>query len=109
MRLSGVYLVAGDDELLDPQGNAKWPPELWLSVQLSLCICLPELLIDTCLCNCHCPYNCLPGLAVGRLSGVHLVTGDNELLQLQGNARCPPELVVCTTVTVCTTAYLAWL
>jgi hypothetical protein len=45
---------------------------------------LDNLLNSGCLYNCHCLYNCLPGLAVGRLSGVHLVAGDDELLDPQG-------------------------
>ncbi len=45
---------------------------------------LDALLNSGCLYNCHCLYNCLPGLAVGRLGGVHLVAGDDELLDPQG-------------------------
>jgi hypothetical protein len=48
-------------------------------------VTLDGLLNSCCLYNCcHCLYNCLPGLAVGRLSGVHLVAGDDELLDTQG-------------------------
>ncbi len=47
-------------------------------------VTLDGLLNSGCLYSCHCLDNCLPGLAVGRLGGVHLVTGDDELLDPQG-------------------------